>query len=62
MRVRVSKRRTEPWGVSVTSVEIRDVVQMSANQVTELAQTSLQIDRFVETITDYLVEQAQPQG
>ena len=32
-------------------VEIRDVVQASANQVTELEQTSLQIDRFVETIT-----------
>ncbi|HEU0052788.1 MAG TPA: methyl-accepting chemotaxis protein, partial [Longimicrobium sp.] len=32
-------------------LEIREVVQASANQVTELEQTSLQIDRFVETIT-----------
>jgi len=32
-------------------VEIRDVVQASANQVSDLEQTSLQIDRFVETIT-----------
>ena len=32
-------------------LEIREVVQESADQVTELEQTSLQIDRFVETIT-----------
>ena len=32
-------------------LEIREVVQTSANQVTELEQTSAQIDRFVETIT-----------
>ena len=32
-------------------LEIREVVQTSANQVTELEQTSQQIDRFVETIT-----------
>jgi methyl-accepting chemotaxis protein len=32
-------------------LEIREVVQASANQVTELEQTSLEIDRFVETIT-----------
>jgi methyl-accepting chemotaxis protein len=32
-------------------LEIREVVQASANQVTELEQTSTQIDRFVETIT-----------
>jgi methyl-accepting chemotaxis protein len=32
-------------------LEIREVVRTSANQVTELEQTSVQIDRFVETIT-----------
>ncbi|HEX8695446.1 MAG TPA: methyl-accepting chemotaxis protein [Longimicrobium sp.] len=32
-------------------VEIRDVVQASANQVGDLAESSTQIDRFVETIT-----------
>ncbi|HEX2204728.1 MAG TPA: HAMP domain-containing methyl-accepting chemotaxis protein [Longimicrobium sp.] len=32
-------------------LEIREVVEASARQVTELEQTSLQIDRFVETIT-----------
>jgi len=32
-------------------LEVREVVQQSAQQVTELRQTSIQIDRFVETIT-----------
>ncbi|HEX5725946.1 MAG TPA: methyl-accepting chemotaxis protein [Longimicrobiaceae bacterium] len=32
-------------------LEIREVVETSAAQVTELEQTSMQIDRFVETIT-----------
>ena len=32
-------------------LEIREVVEASAQQVTDLEQTSLQIDRFVETIT-----------
>jgi methyl-accepting chemotaxis protein len=46
-----TRSRHEVSGALARLVEIRDVVQASANQVTELAQTSLQIDRFVETIT-----------
>jgi methyl-accepting chemotaxis protein len=46
-----TRSRQEVTGALARLVEIRDVVQASANQVTELAQTSLQIDRFVETIT-----------
>jgi methyl-accepting chemotaxis protein len=46
-----TRSRQEVSGALARLVEIRDVVQASANQVTELAQASLQIDRFVETIT-----------
>ncbi|HYH83748.1 MAG TPA: HAMP domain-containing methyl-accepting chemotaxis protein [Longimicrobium sp.] len=48
----VATRSRQEVGTALARlVEIRDVVQASANQVTELEQTSLQIDRFVETIT-----------
>jgi methyl-accepting chemotaxis protein len=46
-----TRSRQEVTTALARLVEIRDVVQASANQVTELEQTSLQIDRFVETIT-----------
>ncbi|HEY0036193.1 MAG TPA: HAMP domain-containing methyl-accepting chemotaxis protein, partial [Longimicrobium sp.] len=46
-----AQSRTEVSGALQRLLEIREVVTESASQVNELAQTSAQIDRFVETIT-----------
>jgi methyl-accepting chemotaxis protein len=46
-----ARSRAEVSTALARLLEIREVVQASADQVTELEQTSLEIDRFVETIT-----------
>jgi methyl-accepting chemotaxis protein len=46
-----AQSRSEVSTALARLLEIREVVQESADQVTELEQSSTQIDRFVETIT-----------